>query len=115
MLPKLKVSGSTSVRCWACASVYGSVLTWVTATLAYAVVVVNSSTATSGDARNGERDGAHGSGWKVRPGRCMGLITFSGTGDALPVGSAVERRADADGPRLDRCLSKEAGWGNVSE
>jgi hypothetical protein len=43
VLPAVNVSGSTSVRCWACASVNGSVLTWVIATFAYAVVAANSN------------------------------------------------------------------------
>ena len=40
--PNAKVSGSTSVLCWACASVNGSVLTWVTATFADADVAETS-------------------------------------------------------------------------
>src|SRR2546423_3635350 len=43
--PELNVSGSTSVRCWACASVNGSVLTEVSGTFAYAAPPVNNSTA----------------------------------------------------------------------
>src|SRR5215468_5215224 len=50
VLPNWKVSGSTSVGCWACASVYGSVLTTVTGTFAYAVVDVSSTAAVAAQA-----------------------------------------------------------------
>src|SRR2546421_6021853 len=45
VLPAGDVSGSTSARLWAWASVNRSVLTWVTATFADAVVVMNSNAA----------------------------------------------------------------------
>src|SRR5262245_38586607 len=48
VLPKANVSGSTSVWCWACASVNGSLLTWVTGTFAAAGPAVSRSTTTAG-------------------------------------------------------------------
>ena len=47
VVPKANVSGSTSVRCWACVSVNGSVLTWVTATFAEAGVAATRSPPTT--------------------------------------------------------------------
>src|SRR4051794_31857480 len=69
VLPKANVSGSTSVRCCAWASVTVSVLTRVSGTLADAVVVVASSTAaTAGKANETARTDRR---WKVRPDRGM--------------------------------------------
>src|SRR4051812_49778431 len=78
VLPNAYVSGSTSLWCCACASVYGSVLTVVSATLATAGVVVNSRTAATAGmataARDKEDAGCMGdtasSGSRRRPGVC---------------------------------------------
>src|SRR6185437_11176965 len=60
VLPKTYVSGSTWVRCWAWASVNGSELTWVSATLAAAgvasaVIVAATAVRTAGTLRATER------------------------------------------------------------
>src|SRR5216117_2901503 len=52
VLPEEKVSGSTSVRCWACASVNGSVLTCVTATFAAAGPAARNMPATTAGVNN---------------------------------------------------------------
>src|SRR5258706_7983665 len=101
VLPNWNVSGSTSVWCCACASVYGSLLTCVTGTLAYALVAVkNNTTAVAGTARAAPRMD------RIRPtlpNRNMGRSPFSGAESTAGWGSAVHARRRG-GPRLGPCL-----------